>query len=116
MINILDCPYPDLAPIFSLIKYIISIVAVVVPIILIVLGTVDLSKAVMSKDENEIKKNQSIFIKRCIYAVLIFFVYTLVVFVMGLVSKYIDEDADNFIECFNENYESSVDNDDNLNN
>lgn len=104
MLNFLACPYPDLAPIFSLIKYVISIVAVVIPIILIVLGIIDFSKAVMAKDEGEIKKNQGIFIKRVIYAVAIFFVYTIVVFVMNLVTEYIDEDANSWLECFNEKY------------
>lgn len=107
MINVLACPYPTLEPIFNLIKYLLQIVSVVIPIILIVLGTIDLSKAVMAKDDSEIKKNQAIFIKRCIYALSIFFVYTLVMYIMGLVSKHIDPDADNFIECFSGDFEKA---------
>ena len=113
MINFLACPYPDLAPIFSLVKYVISIFAVVIPIVLIVLGIIDFSKSVMAKDEGEIKKNQGIFIKRVIYAVAIFFVYTIVTLVMNLVSKYIDEDANSFLQCFNGEYSESSNNNNN---
>ena len=113
MINFLACPYPDLAPIFSLVKYVISIFAVVIPIVLIVLGIIDFSKSVMAKDEGETKKNQGIFIKRVIYAVAIFFVYTIVTLVMNLVSKYIDEDANSFLQCFNGEYSESSNNNNN---
>lgn len=116
MINILDCPYPDLAPIFSLVRYLISIVSVVVPIILIVLGIIDFSKAVMAKDEKDIKTNQSIFIRRVIYAVAIFFVYTIVVFITNLVGEYIDEGATSWLDCFNLNMIKPDDNSNNSNN
>lgn len=106
MINVMACPYPDLEPIFSLVKYVISIVSVIIPIILIVMGIIDLSKAVMGKDEGEIKKNQSIFVKRIIYAVAIFFVYTIVVLVMNLVDKYIGEDANSWVDCFGGKYKT----------
>lgn len=115
MINVLACPYPTLEPIFNLIKYLLQIVSVVIPIILIVLGTIDLSKAVIAKDDSEIKKNQAIFIKRCIYAVSIFFVYTLVMYIMGLVSRHIDPDADNFIECFSGEFEKNTNTNTNTN-
>ena len=57
-----------------------------IPILLIILGTIDLGKAVMSSDDKEVKAAQSRLIKRCIYAVAVFFVVTLVQLVMGLVA------------------------------
>lgn len=118
MINILEgCPYPDLAPIFSLVRYLISIVSVVVPIILIVLGIIDFSKAVIAKDEKDMKASQSIFIKRVIYAVAIFFVYTIVVFITNLVAKYFPkEGATSWLDCFNLNMIKPDDNSNNSNN
>jgi len=100
MINILACPVKGLEPIFSLIKYLISIVSVVVPIILIVLGIIDFTKAVIAKDEKDMKTSQSMFIKRVIYAVAIFFVYTIVVFITNLVAKYFpNEGATDWMDC-----------------
>ena len=49
-----------------------------IPIILIVLGTLDLGKAVISSDDKAVKEAQSKLIKRCIYAILVFFIVTLV--------------------------------------
>ena len=49
-------------------------IRVLVPILLIVLGSVDFSKAVMFQEKDELKKATSTFTKRCIIAVVIFFV------------------------------------------
>ena len=49
-----------------------------IPIILIVLGTLDLGKAVISSDDKAVKEAQSKLIKRCIYAILVFFIVTLI--------------------------------------
>ena len=54
-----------------------------IPIILIVLGTIDLGKAVIAGKEEEIKKNQQMLIKRAISAVAVFFVTTLVSFILN---------------------------------
>ena len=50
------------------------------------MGTIDLGKAVISSDEKEVKQAQSRLIKRCIYAVAIFFITTLVTLIMSLVT------------------------------
>lgn len=77
-----------LGPIVRLIKNgVFPIVQIGIPIVLIVLGTVDLGKAVISSDEKEVKQAQSRLIKRCIYAVAVFFITTIVTLLMSLVSK-----------------------------
>lgn len=63
------------------------IVQIGIPIILIVLGTIDLGKAVISSDEKQVKEAQSKLIKRCIYAVAIFFVVTIVNLLFTTISK-----------------------------
>ncbi len=58
-----------------------------IPIILIVLGTIDLGKAVISSDEKEVKAAQGRLLKRCIYAVAVFFIVTIVQLVFNLVAQ-----------------------------
>ena len=73
-----------------LIKYIqsfLGLLQIAIPVGLIIYGSVDLGKAVIAGDEDEIKKNQQILIKRILAAVLVFFVVTFVTLVMGLVGK-----------------------------
>lgn len=74
-------------------KGVFPIVQIGIPIILIVMGTVDLGKAVISSDEKEVKGAQGRLIKRCIYAVLIFFITTLVTVLMNLVGTANDKNV-----------------------
>ena len=78
----------DLWPIINLIKNgLLPIVQIGIPIILIVLGTFDLAKAVVASKEDEIKSAQKLLIKRVIYAIAIFFVVILVRLVFNLVAR-----------------------------
>lgn len=77
----------ELAPAIRLVKLgLIPVFQIGIPILLIVLGMIDFAKAVMAGKEDEMKKHQNIFIKRCIYAVGIFFVVTIVTLVFNLFS------------------------------
>ena len=94
MTNVGDACH-GLTPIVRLIrKGVFPIVQIGIPIILIVMGTIDLGKAVISSDEKEVKQAQSRLIKRCIYAVVIFFIVTLVTILMNLVAESQAEDSD----------------------
>lgn len=75
-------------------KGVMPLVQIFIPILLIVLGTVDLGKAVISSDEKAVKSAQSMLIKRCIYAAAIFFVTTIVSVVMNIVSNGADGTSD----------------------
>ena len=59
------------------VSLIVKIIFIVVPILLVVLGSMDLLKGVFAQKEDEIKKGQQTFIKRLIAGVLVFFVYLL---------------------------------------
>ena len=59
-----------------------------IPIILIVLGTIDLGKAVISSDEKQVKEAQGKLVKRPIYAVLVFFIVFIVNFVFSMVARF----------------------------
>ena len=71
-----------------------------IPILLILLGTIDLGKAVISSDEKEIKAAQSRLIKRFIYAAAVFFVPLLVTVVMNVVATGAEGDATSWANCW----------------
>lgn len=84
----LDFDCTNLLPLIRLIKNgIIPIIQIGIPIILIVLGMLDLGKAVVASKEDEIKSAQKLLIKRAIYAIAIFFVVLIVQLVFGLLSS-----------------------------
>lgn len=63
------------------------VIQIGIPILLILMGTIDLGKAVMSNDDKEIKGATGKLIKRAIAAVAVFFVVTIVSVVMGWLGK-----------------------------
>ena len=64
-----------LGPIIALIKYgVMPIIQIGIPIILVVMGSIDLGKAVLSSDDKEIKAATGRLIKRVIAAIAVFFV------------------------------------------
>lgn len=65
----------------------VNLVKIIVPIILIVLGVFDMFKAVSAQKEDEMKKAQSIFVKRIISALLVFFVVAIVQFLFNTMSN-----------------------------
>ena len=77
---------------------IILIIQVAVPIILVILGMMDLMKGVMAQKEDEIKKGQQMFVKRLIAAALVFFVVAIVKLVITFVA---DDKDGNIINCAN---------------
>lgn len=84
-LQILAVSCQDLMPVIRFIKRgIFPIIQIGVPIILIIMGAIDLGKAVLSSDDKEIKGATSKLIKRCIAAVAVFFVVTIVTLLMGL--------------------------------
>ena len=67
-----------------LIDSILDYVRIIVPILIILLGSLDFAKAVVAGKEDEMRKAQSTFIKRLIIGVCVFFVPILVDIVMYL--------------------------------
>ena len=67
-------------------KGIFPILQIGISIILIVLGTLDLGKAVIASDDKQVKEAQGKLIKRCIYAVAVFFIVTLVNVILSMVA------------------------------
>lgn len=62
----------------SFLQRIFDMVKLIAPILVILFGSLDFGKAVISSDQEELKKAQSRFIKRCIAAVALFFLPTII--------------------------------------
>ena len=75
----------DLGPVLRLVGYVVLGIKIGVPIILIVLGMMDLAKAVTQKDDGKIKDAQKTLVSRAVAAVMVFLVVTIVGVLMGLV-------------------------------
>jgi hypothetical protein len=91
----------ELAPIISLIKGLFTLIKILVPIILIIYGAIDLTKAIMASDDKEIKAATSKLIKRTVAAVAVFFIVTLVSIVMDLVAGAQPAEAgSDFLSCW----------------
>lgn len=65
---------------------IVKVLQIAIPVIIILLGTLDLGKAVMAGDDKKVKEAQKQLLMRIIYGVAIFFIVLIIQFVFGLVS------------------------------
>lgn len=90
---------PELLP--RLVSYFILILKTATPIVLIIMGMVQIIKAIANSNEDEIKKAKSSLIKKLIAAVLVFFSISIVQFVIDQV---VDDDESGSVaacmDCF----------------
>ena len=70
----------------ALISFFVNFLKIVTPIILIFIGIITLVKALAASKEDEIKKAQGSLVKKLIAAAMVFFVVTIVQFVISLVA------------------------------
>lgn len=84
LFQVLAAGCEDMYAIVAFINGVLTIIQIGIPIILIVMGSIDLGRAVLSSDDKEIKGATSRLIKRAIAAVAVFFVSTIVSLLMGL--------------------------------
>lgn len=87
--------------VFTTIGWVFFILKIVVPIILIVMGSIDLAKAVAASKDDEIKKAVGSLVKRAVLGVLIFFIPTILSFVVELIGgdDIYDENSGTFGRC-----------------
>ena len=94
MFNILEVGCDSIPEeITSILRSVVTLIQIGVPIILVIMGMIDLGKAVTSQKEDEIKKAQSLLIKR-----LVFLIVAIVKFVLGIVG----DSAGEAISCLGE--------------
>ena len=77
--------YPGLNQILTVVGWVIFGIKIIAPIVLLIVGMIDMTKAIAGKDEDTIKKAQKALGKKAIAAVVVFLIATMVGIVMSLV-------------------------------
>ena len=85
------------AKIPQLTSLVVSIIQVAVPVILVIVGSIDLLKAVGNQKEDEITKARKILLKRIVLAAIIFFLIVIAKFLISVVAD--SNDSANIISC-----------------
>lgn len=100
--------------IVALAKMVIKVLQIAVPIGLIVMGTIDMAKAVIAGDEKKMKEAQKPFIKRIIAAIIVF----LIPIIVNMVLSFVTTGNSEWIDCWNKSeWNSAIDvNPDKINN
>ena len=81
-----DCAGFDVPDsLFNIVATIVTIIKIGVPIILIVLGMIDMGKAVASQKDDKIKAGQKILISRLITGGIVFFIVAIVQMLVSII-------------------------------
>lgn len=102
-----SCMCCNLQPFLKAIKLVIQIIQWSVPFFIILLGTIDMYKSVLSGDEKAVIENRTNLIKRILYGITIFLVPLLVELTFKLIDNNILKDNSdlasptNWISCWN---------------
>lgn len=89
------CKNSTMEDVMALVQLVMKVICILVPIVMIVLGSFDLFKAVTAGKEEDIKKKQKALITRIIAGVLVFLVPTIVSLLTGLMG------TEDWKECWN---------------
>ena len=82
----------------SIVSLVYKVIQIGVPLILIFVGMLDMGKAITQQKEDEIKKAQSLLVKKAIAAALVFLMFGIVKLVIGVVNNN-DQGTLNFVDC-----------------
>ncbi len=85
--------------IWQFVGQIVNVMKIIIPVIIVLLGTIDLGKAVMAGEDKKIKEAQKMLLMRIIYGVAIFFVVVIVQIIFGMVSGAENQADDNYNKC-----------------
>ena len=87
-LDIINCNDQEgLGMIVNFLNTMLTLVKILIPIGLILMGSVDLGRAIIEGDEKKIKEHQTRLLKRAIAAVLVFFITALVTALMQIVGN-----------------------------
>lgn len=78
----------DSASLFQVVGWLLLIFKIVIPILLIILGMIDLGKAVVSSDDKAVQKAGNSLLHRVLMAIAIFFVPTIVGLIFRMVGGF----------------------------
>lgn len=85
------------AKIPNLTSEIFTIIEIAVPVLLVIMGTIDLFKGITADKEDEMVKGRKMFVKRLITGVLVFFILAITKMVIGFVDN--DKSSSTIIKC-----------------
>lgn len=92
----------DIPPVIpQVISIIYTVIQIAVPVVLVIMGSLDLMKGITAGKDDEIKKGQQMFIKRLIAAALIFFVFIIVKLLVSLANDESKTKAGDIMNCAN---------------
>ena len=107
----IDCSTPLVNAIITGTKVVFSLIQWGIPLVLIILCTIDMFKAMASGDEKKTKEVQSVSIRRLIYAVVAFLIPFIIDLVFGFIGNVVADDSaetalstwQNFFACWKGN-------------
>ncbi len=88
------------ASIWQVVGYAFLVLKILIPVIIIILGIVNFSKAIASNDDKAISKAGGSLIKKIIIGIVIFFIPTIISAIFSLLGLFIDYKSD-FLVCKN---------------
>ncbi len=92
------CENSRVLKVFQVIGYIIFIAKIVIPLLLIIFGSIDFAKAIISSDDKMIKDAGMSLAKRFVAAIIVFFIPTILNLLLSLVYN-IDDVRTQFLDC-----------------
>ena len=118
LFQILNLCTDEMSVVVGAVKTILTLIQVAIPGVLIVLGTIDMFKAMASGDEKKTKEAQRTFIRRLIYAVVAFLIPFIIRLVFSFVANNIGTEEgktgqtayNDFFACWNGTKSSSSNN------
>lgn len=100
MSEVVKCGKAELpTPIPTIVRTIVNLIKIATPIILIVMGMIDMVRSVAASDEKKMAEAKGKFIKRLLAGAIVFFVVTILQFLIGIVASEDKDDLFNCIEC-----------------
>ena len=106
--QILDCS-TSMKTLIGAVDFVLTLVRWAIPVVLIILGSIDMFKAMASNDEKKAGEARKTFIRRLIYAVVAFLIPFLVTFAFDIAGQVITNNDNlnndnlrngNFFECW----------------
>lgn len=80
----------------SIVRTIVNIIKIATPIVLIIMGMIDMLQATIAEDEKKMTTAKGKFVKRLLSGAIVFLVVTVIQFLVGLVAP---EDSDSLLKC-----------------
>ena len=81
------CINEYLDPFINIVSTIVNLIKIGVPVILIVLGMIDMTKAVASQKEEKIKAGQKVLLSRMVTGAIVFFIVAIVQLIVSVIEN-----------------------------